>query len=183
MNWLDWLLVALGAVAAVRGFLHGFVVEVASLVGVVAGIWVASRYNASVAGWLGLDPENEAISFVVAFIGMLLLVMLAAKVITKAMDLAMLSLPNKVAGAFFGVVRTLFIVSVVLNLLISKAGPGGLLSSPTIRGSVLFPPLRAVAPLLVPAFGDSHWVQQAMDRLKSGLDNADPAQPPSGAKE
>src|SRR5690606_15201990 len=104
MNWLDWLLVALGAVAAVRGFLHGFVVEVASLVGVVAGIWVASRYNASVAGWLGLDPENEAISFVVAFIGVLLLVMLAAKVITKAMDLAMLSLPNKVAGAFFGVV-------------------------------------------------------------------------------
>ena len=112
MNWLDWTLLALLAAAAVRGFFRGFVVEIASLVALVLGIWVASRYNARVAAWVGMDAQHEVISFIVTFIGVLIVVHLLAKVITKAMDLAMLGLPNKVAGTFFGALRAAFVLSV-----------------------------------------------------------------------
>ncbi|MBK9058425.1 MAG: CvpA family protein [Flavobacteriales bacterium] len=88
MNWLDWTLLALLAAAAIRGFFRGFIVEIASLVAVVLGIWVASRYNAHVASWVGMDAQHEVISFIVTFIGVLILVHLLAKVLTKAMDLA-----------------------------------------------------------------------------------------------
>ena len=166
MNWLDWTLLALLAAAAVRGFFRGFVVEIASLVAVILGIWVASRYNARVAAWVGMDAQHEVISFIVTFIGVLIVVHLMAKVITRAMDLAMLGLPNKVAGTFFGALRAAFVLSVALNILMARAEISGLVPQETLDGSTLYRPLRAFAPFIVPALGDTRWVQDAIDALK-----------------
>lgn len=166
MNWLDWTLLAVLAAAAVRGFFRGFIVEIASLVAVIFGIWAASRYNAHVGAWVGMDAEHEVISFIVTFIGVLILVHLLAKVITKAMDLAMLGLPNKVAGTFFGALRAAFVLSVVLNILMARAEVSGLVSRQTLDGSELHGPLRGFAPFIVPALGDSRWVQDAIDGLR-----------------
>jgi len=166
MNWLDWTLIALLGFAAVRGFFRGFVVEIASLVAVVLGIWVATRYNARVAAWVGMDAEHEVISFIVTFIGVLVLVHLLAKVVTKAMDMAMLGMPNKVAGTLFGVIRSAFVLSVVLNILMARAEVSGIVPQETLEGSRLYRPLRAFAPFIVPALGDTRWVQDAIDTLK-----------------
>lgn len=166
MNWLDWILLALVAMGAVRGFFRGFVVEVASLMAIVLGIWAAVRFNARVAAWIGLDPEQEAIAFLVTFFGVLLAVHLLAKAITKAMDLAMLGLPNKVAGLFFGALRGAFLLSVVLNLLLTHARTAALIPPATLERSVLFRPLRAFAPLIVPALGEAMWVKNALESVQ-----------------
>ncbi len=166
MNWLDWTLLALLAMAAVRGFFRGFVVELASLAGIIIGIWAASGYNARVAAWVGLDTGSEAVSFLITFIAVLILVHLLAKVITKAMDLAMLGLPNKVAGTVFGVLRSAFILSVVLNLLASRAETTGMVPQETLDGCKLYRPLRSFAPFIVPALGESRWVQEAVDAMR-----------------
>ncbi len=165
MNWLDWLLLAVLAFAAVRGFLRGFVVEIASLVALVLGIWVASRYNSAVARWIGMDTAHEVVSFLVTFVGVLVVVHLLAKVITKAMDMAQLGLPNKVAGLFFGMVRSAFVLSVALNILTARTELLGL-SPDTLQRSRLYAPLRAFAPLLVPALGNSDWLAKAVGALK-----------------
>lgn len=166
MNGLDWVLLVLLAAAAVRGFFRGFVVEIASLVAIIVGIWAASRYNARVAAWIGMDTQHEVISFLAIFIGVLILVQLLAKVITKAMELAMLGLPNKVAGTFFGAVRAAFVLSVALNILMARAEVSGLVPQEALEGSTLYRPLRAFAPIIVPALGNSRWVQDAIDAVK-----------------
>lgn len=166
MNWLDWTLLVLLAAAAVRGFFRGFVVELASLVALVLGIWAASHYNARVAAWLGLEAQQEVVSFIVTFIGVLVLVHLLARVVTKAMDLAQLGLPNKVAGLFFGALRASFMLSVALNLLMARAEVSGIVSRGTLEGSVLYAPLRAFAPMVVPALGDTRWVRDVMEAAK-----------------
>lgn len=166
MNWLDWTLAALLGFAAVRGFFRGFVVEVASLVAVILGIWVAVHYNARVAAWVGMDPDQEVVSFIITFIAVLVLVHLLAKAVTKAMDMAMLGLPNKVAGTLFGALRAAFILSVALNILMARAEVSGLVPQQTLEGSKLYRPLRAFAPFIVPALGDSRWVQEAIDVVK-----------------
>lgn len=167
MNWLDWTLLILIGAAAVKGFFRGFVVEIASLVAVILGIWVATRYNARVAAWVGMDAEHEVLSFIVTFIGVLVLVHLLAKVITKAMDLAMLGLPNKVAGTLFGAIRSAFVLSVVLNILMARAEVTGIVPKETLESSTLYRPLRAFAPFIVPALGDTRWVQDAIDAVKN----------------
>ena len=166
MNWLDWLLLAVLAFAAVRGFFRGFVVEVASLLGILLGIWAAVHYNARVAAWVGMDAQNEVFSFIITFIAVLVLVHLLAKAITKAMDMAMLGLPNKVAGTVFGAVRSAFILSVLLNILAARAQATGLVPQETLDSSQLYRPLRAFAPFIVPALGESRWVQQAVDAVR-----------------
>jgi membrane protein required for colicin V production len=168
MNWLDWSLLAILVFAGIRGFRRGFVVELASLVGVILGIWAASRYNAKVAALIGLDPGHEVVSFAITFVAVLVLVHLMAKLITKAMDLAMLSLPNKVAGVFFGILRSVFVLSVLLNLLASRSG-GKMPPGRTAERSVLYGPVRAFAPWIVPALGESKWLQRAMDEVGQGV--------------
>lgn len=172
MNWLDWTLLALVAVGAVRGFFRGFVVELASLVAIILGIWAAVRFNARVATWIGLDPEQEVIAFLVTFLGVLLAVHLLAKAITKAMDLAMLGLPNKVAGLFFGAVRATFMLSILLNVLMARAQQTGLVAPETLAQSVLFKPVRAFAPLIVPELGGTKWVTNALDALRSAVEQS-----------
>jgi membrane protein required for colicin V production len=172
MNALDWVLLALLGFAAVRGFFHGFVVEIASLVAVILGIWTAARYNARVAAWIGLDAHHEVISFIITFIGVLILVHLLAKAVTKAMDMAMLGLPNKVAGTLFGALRAAFILSVALNILMARAEVSGIVTQQTLDASKLYRPLRALAPFIIPALGDSRWVQEAIDVLRKREDRS-----------
>ncbi len=166
MNGLDWVLIALLGFSAVRGFFRGFVVEIASLIAVILGIWIATRYNARVAAWIGLDTHQEVISFIIMFIGVLIIVHLLAKLVTKAMDMAMLGLPNKVAGTLFGALRAAFILSVALNILMSRVAVSGVVSKQTLEGSKLYQPLRAFAPFIIPALRDSRWVQEAIDAVK-----------------
>ncbi len=48
MNWLDWVIVGILALATLKGFSKGFVVEVVSLLAVVLGVWVALRFGPQV---------------------------------------------------------------------------------------------------------------------------------------
>jgi uncharacterized membrane protein required for colicin V production len=63
MNWLDWLLLGMIAMAAVRGFMRGLVLEMCGLVALVVGIWGGIHLNDRVAVRLGLDPANEAVAW------------------------------------------------------------------------------------------------------------------------
>ena len=57
-----------------KGWRWGLVREVATLVGVLAGIWAAVHLSQEVAGWIGLESENAVlIAFFVCFVGALVL--------------------------------------------------------------------------------------------------------------
>lgn len=166
MNGLDWALIVALSFSAVRGFFRGFVVELASLLAVVIGIWIAVHYNARVAAWVGLEPDKEVIPFIITFIAVLVVVHIMAKLITKGLDMAMLGLPNKIAGTLFGALRSAFMLSVVLNILAAMASGGGIIPKGMVDGSALYRPLRAFAPAIVPALGETVWVEDAVDALK-----------------
>lgn len=172
MNWLDWVLLALFAFAAVQGFMHGFVRELASLVAWVAGIWAGIHLNDTVAGWFGLDPGQEAVSFLVTFLLVLAAVNLLGRALTTAIDVAQLSLPNKVAGVAFAVVRKAFVLSVLLNILFAKEEASWTPDRRTREGSALYAPVRAFAPLLVPALGETKWVKKALERVEKEVQEA-----------
>lgn len=167
MNWLDWALLALLAFAAVRGFMRGFIVEVASLLGLVIGIWAAVHFSAQVGASLHLDPEHETLSFIITLLAVLVLVHLLARAVTKAIDIAQLSLPNKVAGVLFGAIRKAFMLSVLLNILFAKEQAGWPPDQATREGSALYAPMKAFAPMIVPALGSSKWMKKAVQDLEN----------------
>jgi membrane protein required for colicin V production len=159
MNWLDWLVLLVLALAAFKGFQRGFIVELASLVALVLGIWAAVHVSDRVA----------ALAFLVTFIAVLLAVHLLARGLTALVDLAQMGLPNKLVGIFFSVLRSAFSLSVAFNLLVGYSE--GTMPPANVReASRFYAPIRAFAPMLVPALGDTKWVRYAVEELKEGVD-------------
>ncbi len=174
LNTLDWILLALLAWAAVQGFLRGLVRELAALVAWVLGVWAGLRFSHRAANWLELGPEQEAAGFLVVLLLVLVAVFLLGRLLTRLVDATALSVPNKVLGLVFGVVRKAFVLSVLLNILFATEGAAWTPDRGTREGSQLYAPLRAFAPLLVPALGETTWVRNALDRLELELREAAP---------
>lgn len=173
MNWLDVTLVLLIGGAAVRGFFRGFIIEVCSLLGLVAGIWAGVHLNSRAAEWMGLDPHQEVISFIVVFLAVLVLSSLIGQALTKVIDVAQLGLPNKIAGIAFGALRSAFVLSILLNILsASSIGWVGTRIEDARPGSVLYAPVKAFAPMIVPALRETKWVKKAIQEFETTLDRS-----------
>lgn len=169
MNWLDFVLLAFLGFAAVKGFMRGFIVELCALLGLVLGIWAGVHLNERASTWLGLGPDMEITAFVILFLAVLVGVHFLGRALTKLIDLAQLSLPNKLAGVVFGLLRSAFVLSVLLNVMMARQAAGWPPDERARKGSALHGPIRAFAPAILPALEGTKWVDRAMDQVEEVL--------------
>lgn len=168
MNWLDLIIILLIGASAVKGFFRGFIVEACSLAGFILGIWAGVHLNDRVASWFELDHGSELLAFMVILLAVMAGAHLIGKGLTKVIDVAQLSLPNKLAGILVGALRSAFMLSVVLNvtLALTRHYERFTPSEATLRGSALFEPLHAFAPAIIPALQGSKWVERSLEDLQ-----------------
>lgn len=99
-----------------KGWTRGIVREVATLVGVLAGIWAAVHLSQEVVELIGLESENAVlVAFFICFVGALVLAWLLGRMVEGLMKAAHISLANRILGAASGLVKALCILAVVLN--------------------------------------------------------------------
>ena len=165
MNWLDWIFLIALTLAAVKGFSRGFVVELASLLALALGIWAGLYVSEPVSEALGLEAEGAAVPFLVTFLLVLVGVHLLARLITTLIDLAELSLPNKLAGVAFGTLRAAFTLSIALKL-VAGYSLNELPPKDAVDGSRLHAAIIAFAPGMIPALKDTKWLERAVQDLK-----------------
>ena len=128
-----------------KGFNKGFVTELSSLIALVLGVYGAMHYspllNDAIAK-IGITEKFVPIlSFAAAFILILLVVHLIAKVITKLIDALSLSFLNKIGGAAFGALKGL-LISTVIVLLVNKVDERiSFLSDDMREGSYFYEPM------------------------------------------
>ena len=156
--------------AAWKGFKKGFIIEVASIVALIAGIYLAANFSEVTANalkeWFDIEGSWLGyLSFLVTFILAVFGVYALAKVIEKAVNLAALKLVNKLAGLVFGVLKVALILSIVVNLLgwLDRHIP--VLSKSEPDKSLLFNPVKRIAPALLPMLSDTEWLTAAEDWL------------------
>lgn len=169
MNWLDYAIIALLCFAAFKGYSRGLIVEVGALVAVVLGIWAGIHFSDKVVETIGLEPKGAAVAFLITFVVVLVAVHLLARLLTTMIDIAQLGLPNKLAGVLFGALRKVFVISVALNLLAGYSAE----SQPTEsvrKESVLYEPVRVIAPLVLPVLGETKWVNRAVETIKEEVE-------------
>jgi membrane protein required for colicin V production len=155
MNALDIILLAFLAFGLVRGFLRGFFVEIASLVALVAGVYGAFHFSNFAAEILNEKVDwNENTINIVAFVGTLIIIVLAialaGKALTKMADFAALGLINKLLGAFFGGLKIAVILSVLLIVFEKMNRNIPFTKEADKAGSELYKPVKSIIPLIFP---------------------------------
>jgi membrane protein required for colicin V production len=157
MNYIDIILLIPLIWMGYRGFRHGFVIELASLVGFVAGIYAAIQYSESIGHFLVsfFDAESKylpVIAFIIVFIVVVVFVYLLGKILENFINMIALGFLNKIAGGIFGVLKAALFISFII--LIFTHLSIDLLSEEKKEKSVLYSKMSKLAPYIWKKFGD-----------------------------
>lgn len=145
--------------AAYKGCRRGLILEIASIVGLIAGIYMAIKFSGFVAGKLDpyLDISEQwlgVISFVITFIGVVFLVNILGKILEKTIKMVALGMINRIAGSLFSVLKTALIMSFLLFFLNQFDSVFDILSEETKEKSLFYEPIQKVAPNILPVMKD-----------------------------
>lgn len=119
IEYLDVVLIIPLVWGAVIGFKKGLVLELASIIALILGIYGAVKFSDVTADYLNESFEIASnwiglISFLVTFIGIVVGVFFLGKVIDKMLKIVALGLVNRILGLVFGLVKYAIILSFVL---------------------------------------------------------------------
>ncbi|MEM7186125.1 MAG: CvpA family protein [Bacteroidota bacterium] len=155
MNWVDIVLGVLLGLAFFTGFKKGLFVTLASLVGLIAGVFGALYFSdfagSYISKWFDWsDQVTKIASFAVTFGVIVFVISMAGKFLTKIADFAALGLLNKLLGGVFSVLQYAFILSVAFMFFDGPNGTGYVISEEKKKESKLYGPVASLAPLIVP---------------------------------
>ena len=166
MAIIDIILAALLLFGIIRGFIKGLFVEIASLVALVAGVYGAIHFSNFVAVFL-MDKVSwdekyiNIVAFAITFIIIVLAIALAGKALTKLANFAALGIINKILGGIFGGLKIGLILSVVLIVFDGFNRTIPFASAEDLEDSVLYEPVKSLAPLIFPNIIKTEATQEA----------------------
>lgn len=119
MSTADIILVLFAIAGAWSGYKEGFLMELIALVAVILGVFCGFKLVGE--GMLILEEKFNAdkstlpyISFLIIFIVVVILVHLLGRMIKHSIDKSFLGTMDQALGAALGVLRTLFVMSIVI---------------------------------------------------------------------
>jgi membrane protein required for colicin V production len=155
MNILDILLGIPLVWAIVKGFARGFVYEVAALVALILGIYVAINFSgltadflADIFHWTGRGAWLA--SLLITFALVVLLIKLVGKVMEKVVESLAMGPLNHLFGGLAAGLKTALILSLFIYLINLVDFKYSLVSEKSRQESLLWKPVASVAPYILP---------------------------------
>jgi|SRR5690554_406175 len=168
MNFLDILIGALLVYGLIKGIWKGLFVELASLLSLLLGIFVAVKFSGFTADFIRENflTDSEYIE-IIAFAGTFLLVVIAivllAKVFTRMADFASLGWINRMFGGVFGLLKMVLILSVLLHFFQKTNQNEALISEEKLDQSVLYHPVKQTSEFIFPVLAE--WFDKAKQEI------------------
>ena len=179
MNFIDIVFAILLGLALYKGIKNGLFVELASLIALIAGIFIALKFSGFAKSILentvSWNPKYiEITAFALTFIAVVTGIHLSAKLLTKIADFAFLGWVNKLAGAGFSMLKTILALSIVI-LLFEKINVNNMVTSQeTLDESIFYNPVKKVSEFVYPKieewydeFKNSEGSEQDLDSVES----------------
>jgi membrane protein required for colicin V production len=169
MSFIDIIFAALLGYALYKGIKNGLFVEAASFVALIVGIFVAIKFSYVIKTTLetkvSWNPKYiEIIAFALTFIGVIIVIHLSAKLLTKIVDLAYLGWINRLAGAAFSMLKTILALSIVI-LLFEKINLNNMLvKKETLDNSIFYNPTKEISAFVYPQIEE--WYESFSKEVK-----------------
>ena len=156
MGFLDIVLCALLVFAFYKGVMNGRFIELASLISLVLGIYLAIKFSSIVKeflmGFVKWNPSAiQIVAFALTFIVVVIGINLLGKFLTGIANFAFLGWLNKLGGGFFRVLKTVLIVSVVFSVFEKINYNNFLAKKETLDNSIFFNPIQKIAGYVFPS--------------------------------
>ena len=156
MQVIDIILGCLLLYGLVRGFWNGFFIEIASLLSLLLGIFIAIKFSSFAQSLLSShvswSPKTIQITaFALTFIAVVIGLSILAKFLTTISKFAGLGIFNKIAGAFFGLLKTILLISVALHFFQKMNSKASFVSKEQLVKSILYYPTLEVSGKIYPA--------------------------------
>ncbi|HLF52363.1 CvpA family protein [Flavobacterium sp.] len=156
MGFLDIILGGLLLYGFIRGIWNGFFVELASLLSLLVGIYVAIKFShfmkAIVENHVSWNPKTIQITaFVLTFILVVVAITFLAKILTNIASFAFLGWLNKLAGGVFGILKTALIISISLKLFQKINSNNSFAEKETLDNSLFYNPIQKISAVIYPS--------------------------------
>ena len=167
----DMVIVSITVLLGLKGLFRGFIKEVFGLVGIVGGIFVASRMAGEIGQVIApiLALENQAtiklIGFVLGLIGFWAVVYVAGVILSKIFSASGLGLFDRILGFIFGASKIFLIFSVIAYALYQVQSFKSLMDK-KVASSVTFPFLLETGGLIV-KLDASDFVKKVEEKIGS----------------
>lgn len=176
MHFIDILFIVPILWGAWKGFSKGFVIEVATLVALLLGVWGGINFSDMVADWLiGSFEFDEKylpiVAFALTFLIILAAVFAVGKLVEKMVETAGIGIINKIAGGAFGLAKVALIISVILVIVNSYNDRLGFIPDDVKEQSLLYQPMTDMALTVIPALENSKMYQDVKDVSGFGTDS------------
>ena len=155
MNPLDIILLICFLPAVIRGLSKGFLEQAICLVGFFVSVWAAFRFSELVCGWI--QPYLEVsetllhvIAFAIVLVGISVLALLLAKLLTKLFEVAMLGWVNKLLGVAAGILVTALVLGVFVILFDTLNVRFEIVKGDVLEASVLYGVIKDFAYFIFP---------------------------------
>jgi len=156
MSFLDIFLGVLLAYGMFQGIKNGFFVELASLISLLLGIYLAIKFSAFakdlLAGFVNWNPKTIQISaFIITFLLVVISISVMAKIFTRIANFAQLGVVNKIGGGFFRLLKMVLIISIFLNLFEKVNYNNIIAKKETLDKSIFYRPIQQTAGFIYPS--------------------------------
>ncbi len=156
MNTIDIVLGVILLFGLIRGLMKGFFIELASLIALIAGIYIAVHFSYILKDFLlpyisWEEKYLQLLAFALTFIIVVIFISLLGRLLTKFSSLIALGLVNKLLGAIFGFLKMAFLLSIVILFFENINRDGAIIEPEQIEMSVLYGPLENFVPILLPS--------------------------------
>ena len=163
LNILDLIVCLVLAAALWNGWRKGFIVQTASLVALVAGLWLAWHYGPAVGAWLRLDESVRAPGgFAVVLLAAILAVAVAGRVVRKIFRFVGFGWLDTALGIVVSVLKYLLLLSALFVAFDHLNADYSLVGRRTIDASVAYRPVMRLSKSFFP------FVEQVSESLQSG---------------
>lgn len=155
MQVIDIVLGCLLLYGIVRGFWNGFFIEFASLISLLLGIYIAVKFSSFaqsvISSHVSWSPKTIQITaFALTFIAVIVGLSVLAKFLTTLSKFAGLGIFNKMAGAFFGLLKTILLISVSLHFFHKINSKSHFVSKEQLVKSIFYYPTMEVSAKIFP---------------------------------
>ncbi len=129
-----------------KGFRHGLICEITTLVAIIAGVWLAYKFSDLAAEWLPKMMFSGQMAFVLVFIAVLVLVHLLGNLVQKAVKQVLPHAVDRIFGMLFGLTKVLVVFSVIFYMFDTIDPRGIILKQEKKEASLFYGYIEPIVP-------------------------------------